>query len=98
MIANNLAQKDPKKITEQDRQTITQAIQASISEGKAVISLNPQRADGWQNLASIYLNIINAAQGADVWTISAYQRAILADPQNPTYRVGLGGVYYSKKI
>jgi len=97
LIANNLAQKDPKKITEQDRQTITQAIQASISEGKTVVSLNPQKADGWQGLAVIYLNIINAAQGADVWTISAYQRAILADPQNPTYRVGLGGVYYSLK-
>ena len=97
LIANNLAQKDPKKITEEDRQAITQAIQAAISEGKAVVSLNPGKADGWQNLASIYLNVINAAQGADVWTISAYQRAILADPQNPTYRVGLGGVYYSLK-
>ncbi|MCR4312956.1 MAG: tetratricopeptide repeat protein, partial [Candidatus Roizmanbacteria bacterium] len=97
LIANNLAQKDPKKITEEDRQTITQAIQAAISEGKAVVSLNPGKADGWQNLASIYLNVINAAAGADVWTISAYQRAILADPQNPTYRVGLGGVYYSLK-
>jgi tetratricopeptide (TPR) repeat protein len=97
LIANNLAQKDPKKMTEEDRQTITQAIQASIAEGKAVVSLNPQKADGWQNLASIYLNVINAAQGADVWTISAYQRAILSDPQNPTYRVGLGGVYYSLK-
>ncbi|MEK7633624.1 MAG: tetratricopeptide repeat protein, partial [Patescibacteria group bacterium] len=95
LVANNLAQKDPKKITEQDRQTITQAIQAGIAEGKAVVSLNPQRADGWQNLAAIYLNIIGAAKGADVWTISAYQRAILADPQNPIYRVGLGGVYYS---
>lgn len=97
LIANNLAQKDPKNITEQDRQTITQAIQAAIAEGKAVVSLNSQKADGWQNLASIYLNVINAAQGADVWTISSYQRAILADPQNPTYRVGLGGVYYSLK-
>ncbi len=97
LIANNLAQKDPKNITEQDRQTITQAIQAAITEGKAVVSLNSQKADGWQNLASIYLNVINAAQGADVWTISSYQRAILADPQNPTYRVGLGGVYYSLK-
>jgi len=94
-IANNLAQKDPKKITEQDLQNITQAIQAAIAEGKALVSLNPQKADGWQNLASIYFNIINAAQGADVWTISSYQRAILADPQNPIYRVGLGGVYYS---
>ena len=85
------------KILEQDRQTIVQAIQAAIAEGKAVVSLNSQKADGWQNLASIYLNVINAAQGADVWTISSYQRAILADPQNPTYRVGLGGVYYSLK-
>ncbi len=97
LIANNLTQKDPKQITEQDRQIISQAVQAAIAEGKAVVSLNPQRADGWQNLASIYLNIINAAQGADGWTISAYQRAILLDPQNPTYRIGLGGVYYSLK-
>lgn len=95
LIADNLAKKGPKKITEQDRQTVTQAIQAAIAEAKAVVTLNPQKADNWQNLAVIYLNIINAAQGADIWTISAYQRAILADPQNPTYRVGLGGVYYS---
>lgn len=97
LIANNVSKIDPKKITENDRQTITQAIQTGIVEGKAVISLNPQKADGWQNLASIYLNVINAAEGADVWTISAYQRAVLADPQNPTYRVGLGGVYYFLK-
>ncbi|PIU74533.1 hypothetical protein COS77_00960, partial [Candidatus Roizmanbacteria bacterium CG06_land_8_20_14_3_00_34_14] len=98
IIANNLSSKiKDKKITEQDRQTITQAVQASISEGKAVVSLNPQKAEGWQNLASIYLNVINVAQGSDAWTISSYQRAILADPQNPTYRIGLGGVYYSQK-
>ena len=107
-IANNIANKTrpnttesaertqgSAQLTEQDRQNITQAIKAAIDEGKALVSLNPQKADGWQNLASIYLNIINAAAGADVWTISSYQRAILADPQNPIYRVGLGGVYYS---
>ncbi len=97
LIASNLAQKKSDKITDQDKQTITQAIQAGIAEAKAVVSLNPQKADGWQNLAAIYLNIINAAQGADTWTISAYQRAIVTDPQNPTYRVGIGGVYYSLK-
>jgi len=97
LIANNLAQKKTHEITEKDRQTITQAIQAGITEGKAVISLNPQKAEGWQGLASIYLNIINAATGADVWSVSAYQRAILADPQNPSYRVGIGGVYYYLK-
>jgi len=97
VIANNLSSKiKDKKISEQDRQTITQAIQAGIAEGKTVVTLNPQRANNWENLAVIYSNIINVAQEADVWTISAYQRAILADPQNPVYRVGLGGVYYSQ--
>jgi hypothetical protein len=97
LIANNLAQKKPEEITEKDRQTITQAIQSGITEGKAVVSLNSQKAEGWQSLAAIYLNIINAATGADVWSVSAYQRAILADPQNPSYRVGIGGVYYYLK-
>jgi len=97
LIANNLAQKDSKKINNNDRQTTTQAIQTGISEGKAVVSLNPQKAENWKNLASIYSYIINAAQGADAWTISAYQRAIITDPQNPTYRIDLGGVYYSLK-
>jgi len=97
LIANNLAQKKPEEITEKDRQTITQAIQAGITEGKAVVALNSQKAEAWQGLAAIYLNIINAATGADVWSISAYQRAILADPQNPSYRVGIGGVYYYLK-
>jgi len=104
VIANNIANKvkTPKlgvstQLTEQDRQTITQAIQAGIAEGKAAVSLNPQKAGNWQSLALVYLNVINTAKDADGWTISAYQRAILADPQNPTYRVGLGGVYYNLK-
>ena len=104
LLANNIAAKasqpqgkdqKPSQLSEQDRQNISQAIQAAIAEGKAAISLNPQKAQNWENLAQIYRNIINTAQGADVWTISAYQRAIVADPQNPVYRLNLGGVYYS---
>lgn len=107
LIANNLANKaipsetsakDDKKtqkLSEQDRQTIIQAIQAAINEAKAAVALNSQKAGNWENLANIYQNVINVAQGADVWTVSAYQRAIVADPQNPGYRLNLGGVYYS---
>lgn len=95
IIANNLVQKQAKKITEQDKQTVTQAIQAAIAEAKAVVSLNSQKADNWKNLADIYHNIISVAQGSDVWAISAYQRAIILDPQNPLYRIDLGGIYYS---
>lgn len=95
LIANNLASKQPKEITDEDRQNISQAIQAAIAHSKDAVTLNPQRAGNWENLAVIYRNIINVAQGADVWTISSYQRAIVADPQNPIYRLNLGGVYFS---
>lgn len=95
LIANNLASKKADQITDADRQTITQAIQSGIDEAKAVVSLNPGKASNWENLALIYRNILNVAQGADAWTISAYQRAIIADPNNPILRLNLGGVYFS---
>jgi len=93
LIASQLAKKG-KQTTEADKQTIAQAVQAAISEAKEAIRLNPGRAQYYDNLASIYSNIISMAQGADVWTISSYQRAIILDPSNPTYRLNLGGVYY----
>jgi tetratricopeptide (TPR) repeat protein len=104
LIANNIADRattnqtdtgSKPQISEQDRQTITQAIQAGIAEAKAAVALNPQKATNWENLAVIYRNILNVAQGADAWTTSAYQRAIVLDPQNPMYRLSLGGVFYS---
>ncbi len=106
LIANNVASKlnqEPDKkgkkpeLTEAERQTIAQALQAAIEEAKATATLNPQKASNWENLAAIYRNIINVAQGADAWTVSAYQRAIVLDPQNPSYRLNLGGVMFSFK-
>lgn len=97
LIANNIASKNKDQITDQDRQNITQAIQSAISEAKAVVTLNPQKSANWENLALIYKNILNVAQGADAWTIAAYQRAILADANNPSLRLNLGGVYFSLK-
>lgn len=97
LVANNVALKasQGQQLTEQERQTITQAIQAAIAEAKAAVTLNPAKAANWESLAIIYRNILNVVQGADVWTVSSYQRAILLDPQNPQYRLNLGGVYYS---
>ncbi len=97
LIANNIAAKGEKKITKEDRQQIGQALQAAIAEAKSTVALNPEKAENWANLAGIYRNIINAAQEAEVWTISSYQRAITLDPQNPALRLNLGGVYYSLK-
>ncbi len=112
LIANSTAQKAAQQpnnqqltinnkysdvLSSQDRQTISQAIQAAIEEGKAVVRLNDQKASNWENLASIYRNLINTAEGADTWAISSYQRALVLDPQNAKYRVDLGGVYYLLK-
>lgn len=97
LIANNLIQKEGDKITEQDRLIITQAVKAAISEAKLLIVRNPNKSSYYENLANIYKNIIPLAAGADAWTVSAYQRAIILDPINPSYRIALGGVYYSLK-
>lgn len=110
LIANNIAAKTPtpevgkerrdgkssgvNELSPPDRQTMIQAIQASIEEAKAAVKLNDQKAANWENLAVVYRNLINTVQGADTWTISSYQRAIVLDPQNPTYRLNLGGVYF----
>ncbi len=103
VIANNVAAranqsptsaKTP-QLSDQDRAIISQAVQAAIAEAKSAVALNSQRSTNWENLAIIYRNILAVAQGADVWTVSSYQRAILADPQNPVYRLNLGGIYYS---
>src|SRR5690606_5370366 len=48
----------------------------------------------WQNLATVYRQILNAVQQAPLWTISSYQQAILLDSYNPTLRLELGSVYY----
>jgi tetratricopeptide (TPR) repeat protein len=103
LIANTIAGRTSKneqgqpQLSETDRQTVSQAIQAAIDEAKAVVSLNPNKATNWELLATVYRSIAGVVQGADTWTVSAYQRAIVLDPQNPSYRLGLGGVLYGYK-
>lgn len=94
LVANNLAAVDPKTLTDQDRQTIAQAIQAAIVEAKAATALNPQKVTNWQTLAGVYRQIVNVAENAPVWAVSAYQQSIVLDPRNPLLRLDLGGIYY----
>ncbi|MCS6956566.1 MAG: tetratricopeptide repeat protein, partial [Patescibacteria group bacterium] len=100
IIANNLIENlklstNEAKINDQDRQNIAQAIQQAIIYAKdGAVALNPQKAQNWQNLGEIYKNIIGLAQDADLFAIASYERAIILDPQNPVYRLNLGGIYY----
>jgi Flp pilus assembly protein TadD len=107
LVANTIIQTAQKRaeekkeqqisLTDTEKQQVSQAIQNAISEAKAAVTLSPKKSSHWANLANIYSNLLNTTQGADVWAVSAYQRAINLDPKNPTYRVSLGSVYYVLK-
>lgn len=94
-LANSLAAKED--LTDNDKSTISQLIQQSLREAKAAVALDPSNTYVWENLSSLYYSLINFAEGADEWAISAYQQTINTDPLNPRLRVELGGLYYSQK-
>ncbi len=95
ILADATARK--KDLTDADRTTITQLIQASIAEGKANVALNPLRAQNWEVLGRTYQSIIPLANGADAFAVQAYTQAVALDPINPQTRIALGGLYYSAK-
>lgn len=93
LLADAIASKT--SISDQDRQNITTLIQQSISEAKTAVSLNKNKITNWENLANIYRQLINFAEGADQWTISTFRQAINLEPTNPDLKLKLGGVYYA---
>lgn len=93
-IARNL-QKNPKAETAtKDRQNLAQLVTQAIDNGKLALSYNPSTAN-WENLASIYRALINAANDAEKWALSALGQAVLSDPVNPLLRVSLAGLMQS---
>lgn len=95
ILADAIARK--KDLTDNDRTTITQLIQASINDAKADVALNPLRAQNWEMLGRTYQSIIPLANGADNFALQAYTQAVALDPTNPQIRIELGGLYYSMK-
>lgn len=92
-LANNLASN--KDLTDNERETILQLISQSIREGKNATALAPNNPVAWENLANIYRQLVNFAQGAEQWALTAYIQAIRLDPTNPALRVSFGGLLYS---
>jgi len=84
-------------LSDQDRQNITALVQQAIREAKAAVSLNKNKVVNWENLANIYRQLINFAQGSDQWAITALSQAIKLDPTNPQLKLNLGGIYYALK-
>lgn len=99
-LTNAINQASEKENAEQktkDQQLVAQLIQQSIREAKLATTLNTQSVLAWENLARIYNQLIDIAQGADTWTIASYTKAIELDPYNPILRLELGSVAMKKK-
>ena len=95
-LANSLASSPAGgDLSDQDRQNITVLVQQAIREAKTATTLNRNKIINWENLANIYRQLINFAQGADQWTIATMRQAINLDPVNPNLKLNLGGIYYA---
>ncbi|MDP1710090.1 MAG: tetratricopeptide repeat protein [bacterium] len=92
-LATSIANK--KELSDDDKKMIAELIQQAIAEGKAMVSLNPQRSGNWEILAITYRSIMPFAQGADNFAIQTFTQAVSLDPTNPNLRIALGGTYYA---
>ncbi len=94
-IANIIAKKDPRTLTDQEKSAISSYIQEAISLAKQAVAINPQKAENWEFLGNIYRSIMPYAKDVDQFAIQSYSQAIILDPVNPFLRLSLGGIYYS---
>ncbi len=94
-LANAIASQ--KDLSDQDKSNITQLAQQAIREAKNATQLDPGNVLVWENLAQVYRQLINFAQGASDWTIASYRQTISLDPNNPRLHLELGGVYFALK-
>lgn len=95
-LASTISNGVPKggKVSPQVQQTVSQLLQQAVSNARTAVALAPVTAVNWENLASIYRNLIGVGQNADQFAIATLNQAIALDPQNPLLRIELGGVYY----
>ena len=88
---------EDKKLNDTEKQTVIQLINLSTQESRITTQLAPLNVTAWENLASIYQNIINVAESADQMAINATSQAIALDPTNPYLRVSLASSLIQKK-
>lgn len=88
LLANSLAgQENP------DTTTIQTLVAQAINEARAGKDLNPWNVNNWEQLATVYRNIVSFAQGSDQFAEQSYVAAIQLDPTNARLRDALGTFY-----
>lgn len=92
LLANSLAGQD-----KPDTTTIQTLVSQAINEAKTAKDLNPYNVNNWEQLATVYRNLITFAQGADQFSEQSYVQAIQLDPTNARLRDTLGTFYTQVK-
>lgn len=92
LLANSLAgQEKP------DSTLIQTLVQQSISSAQEAKNLNPWDVNNWEQLATVYRNLVNFAQGSDQYAEQNYAAAINLDPTNARLHDALGTFYTQVK-
>lgn len=91
-LASALSQKG--SLSDNERRSVADLVAQAVREGRVAVSLAPRDAIAWSNLGSLYRNLINVADGASQFALSAYGQAVTLDPGNPSLRLEFGGLYY----
>lgn len=95
-LANSIASSQPQNATPtaEVQQTISTLIQQSINSARNATTISPLTSLNWQNLSSIYRNLIGFGQNAEQFALLANQQASVLDPTNPNLYINQGGIYY----
>lgn len=88
-FAQNLAQSPAADATESAKQ-IAAFSQQAVNHAQAAINLNPLNGNIWGQLATIYQSLIGKVEGAENFTVEAYNRQISLDPNSPQPKLQFG--------
>jgi len=89
-LAGAISQKE--SLSDSDKTTVTTLTSQAIQEAKVVTTLRPNWKDGYQNLATVYRNLIGVAVGADEFAVNSLARAVSLDGGNPALRLEFAGL------
>lgn len=94
-----LSQELNKKADPKDTQQATriQNYEASaINLAKKATDLNPRESLNWNNLGSVYQNLLGLVGGVDALSAEAYQKAANLRPGDPTFYNEIGNLYLAE--
>jgi len=81
------------QVPQEKAQYVQGLINDMIVVARAAADTNPADVNNWGNLGFIYYNLMQFVQGADVFAIEGYEKAIELAPVNPVYYTQLAKTY-----